>query len=397
MPSTFAWVDLTDKDRQKMMEIIRMGRERETRDELGIGTVRDSIANIFFPGTSTIQTRIKYMLLVPWIYLLHEKKRTPFPEIKAKERKSETDLIKVFLNSDDQNGVIGKEAGASLQRLPSSIYWAGLSRWGIRLFPGSQEQYHKYLNSYYSALRKQRVSDDEEPVSLVEPNWHPAIPEPPSNFPKEATLKLTEAEAEYLLDRISITCKDSLLAHLVTQANEEVECAFVWEHPQLADFPAHFRDQIKHAENFSQIMHGAFLMYNLLLAKGSNLELKYAEWIEEWLQGFRKRLRDFEAWDLNKFWAFVNTEDADIPGKTISFVEYWIALMLAKVDSNICEDETCKTLIINREKEVKRNRARLINSSAQDNWSGASGTGRLGFRWHIAKGMINDIHKSLAQ
>jgi len=43
-------------------------KERGTRDELGLGAVRDNLAEALFPGTSTIQTRLRYMLIVPRIY-----------------------------------------------------------------------------------------------------------------------------------------------------------------------------------------------------------------------------------------------------------------------------------------------------------------------------------------
>ena len=33
-------------------------------DEIGIGLIRDAFANYFFPGTSTVQTRAKYFLIV---------------------------------------------------------------------------------------------------------------------------------------------------------------------------------------------------------------------------------------------------------------------------------------------------------------------------------------------
>ena len=43
-------------------------QERESRDELGLGAIRDSIADHLFPGTSTIQTRLRYMLFIPWLF-----------------------------------------------------------------------------------------------------------------------------------------------------------------------------------------------------------------------------------------------------------------------------------------------------------------------------------------
>jgi hypothetical protein len=51
-----------------MNRILALFRERDTRDELGVGVIRDLLADEFFPGTSTIQTRLRYMFFVPWIY-----------------------------------------------------------------------------------------------------------------------------------------------------------------------------------------------------------------------------------------------------------------------------------------------------------------------------------------
>lgn len=59
-------------------------------------------------------------------------------------------LIDVLAASDDTRGVIGIEARASLKRLPSNIYWHGLRVLGIRLFPGSPDQYHRSVASPYA-------------------------------------------------------------------------------------------------------------------------------------------------------------------------------------------------------------------------------------------------------
>lgn len=44
-----------------------MQNEPGTLDELGIGSIRDTFSDELFPGTSTIQTRARYFLFVPWI------------------------------------------------------------------------------------------------------------------------------------------------------------------------------------------------------------------------------------------------------------------------------------------------------------------------------------------
>lgn len=59
------WIDFSKEDRQKAFDVINLLSEQGAVDELGIGVIRDAFANYFFPGTSTIQTRAKYFLIVP--------------------------------------------------------------------------------------------------------------------------------------------------------------------------------------------------------------------------------------------------------------------------------------------------------------------------------------------
>ena len=52
MPSTFAWLDQSEEQRRKILDIVDLFRENGTVDELGLGTIRDALADILFPGTS---------------------------------------------------------------------------------------------------------------------------------------------------------------------------------------------------------------------------------------------------------------------------------------------------------------------------------------------------------
>ena len=61
------WVDFSDNDRKKVLEVIHLLSEKGAVDELGFGIIRDGFADYFFPGTSTVQTRAKYYFLVPYI------------------------------------------------------------------------------------------------------------------------------------------------------------------------------------------------------------------------------------------------------------------------------------------------------------------------------------------
>ena len=57
MPSMIAWLDASREDQRRMREIVNLFTQSESRDELGIGQVRDVFSDSLFPGTSTLRTR----------------------------------------------------------------------------------------------------------------------------------------------------------------------------------------------------------------------------------------------------------------------------------------------------------------------------------------------------
>jgi hypothetical protein len=59
--------------------------------------VRDALANILFPGTSTIQTRARYFLLVPWIYRELEGREATGADIARLARRNEIRLIQALV------------------------------------------------------------------------------------------------------------------------------------------------------------------------------------------------------------------------------------------------------------------------------------------------------------
>lgn len=77
MVSALGWLDHDSDARTKTLNILALFQQKESRDELGIGSIRDSFAEQLFPGTSTIQTRLRYMLFIPWIYQYLENQRIP--------------------------------------------------------------------------------------------------------------------------------------------------------------------------------------------------------------------------------------------------------------------------------------------------------------------------------
>lgn len=91
--STFGWLDHDEGERRRMLEVVNLFREKGTLDELGIGTIRDTLADHFFPGTSTIQSRARYFLFIPWLYGLLERDRAPSNRADGHVRKRQWRLV----------------------------------------------------------------------------------------------------------------------------------------------------------------------------------------------------------------------------------------------------------------------------------------------------------------
>jgi hypothetical protein len=330
--SSFSWLDYSEEQRKQILDVIAQFREQNTRDELGLGTVRDVFADMLFPGTSTIQTRARYFLIVPWIYRSLEAKRTPSGTIGAKARKAELALIEKIQQSEDSDGNIGRVAKLGLKRIPSSVYWQGLGTLGIRIYRGSQAQYHRALDRFYALANAYwNKSGEDEHDESPPANWHTGLVEPPGDFPDRCSLRLKSEEARYLTDQIRVHCSGSLLAFLVSSAWRVRNTPFVWNHPNIAEFPEIIREQLFHARNFSEAMHGPVLLYNLMLAeqeKMTGLAKRYRKDLGKWSALIEARRRNFHEWDRDRFWQIVSKRNPRIGIQTRTFINTLLRVQL---------------------------------------------------------------------
>jgi Family of unknown function (DUF6361) len=397
--SYFSWLDYSEHERRKTLDVINLFREQDTRDELGLGAVRDGMADLLFPGTSTVQTRAKYFLLVPWIYLRLEHRRVSPAQVASSARAAEVQLISVLVGSNDNDGVIGIQAGKNLQRLPGNVYWQGLGQWGIRIFPGSQDQYHRSLASFYARAANTQRDDDGEPVEgQVSRNWHAGLPAPPREFSNGLSLSLSGEEAEYLRERILTRAPGTLLSFLVDRGAKAERTAFPWHHPQLAELPARIREQVEHARNFSELMWGAALLYNLMLARlseRSELIQRYEQRLADWSSMIEARHDTLRAWDHRRFWDVLLSAGGQPTPLTRAFVDAWIARALVN-PHEMAANVSVQRLIHDRERALKGGQARLDNRRSLENWGGAAGSAQLSFRWPVAQRMVDDILSGLA-
>jgi len=385
-----------------MLDVIHSFDEKGTRDELGISTIRDGLADLLFPGTGTVQTRARYFLFIPWIYKDLEQRNTPAHEIDEKARAREIELIDALEKGGEKSaGIIGVEAREKLQRLPSNIYWNGLGIWGVRLFQGSQDQYHRSLDSWYrKKLDRPKVDSGESNEGTgLEVNWHPGIPVPQNGWRWKLDFQLTRAEAKFLRDGILNRSAGSLLAHLVTRETLLSEADFCWFSEAYGDFPLANRVQVDHARTFSEIIHGAALIYNLLLAqKASKKSLveSFRERLRDWSKMLEDRAAYISQWDATAFWKMLRDHDVRVTRRTADFVSEWIRQVKNTAQPwKLADDKEVRLLIQERERTLKKGLARLENPRALELWNEEAGTGRLDFRWRVSRQMINDILEGL--
>ena len=397
MPSYLAWLDHDPAERDRMNRILAQFKEHDTRDELGLGALRDALADLMFPGTSTIQTRLRYMLFVAWMYRDFEARNLQSRSVAGEGRSFETSLTNHLLAQDPEAaGVFGKRARGALSRLPSSVYWAGLGSWGIRRTPLYQDQYHRSLDTIYGRRRALRKLDDGE--ALADPQtvtWHPKLPSTPSGFPGKADFQLTRDEAVFVRDCIVTHAqhKDSLLAWL-TLHGKAADVWQIWHHPQQAEFEAEHRVVVEHARRLSQLMNGAAILYNVMLAEAVPNADRESQHRARWQTWLDTDIADLASWDLGDLWRrALGAGHAPTPA-TLRFVETWLSLRRLGLDSESVEKQA-RQLVDDRERRLKGPRSRLHNRQMLLAWGGESGLGALSFRWPTAKTFLGDLHAGL--
>ncbi len=395
-PLQIGWIDFSSRDRNKILSVLSLLSVPAAIDELGIGVVRDGFANLLFPGTSTIQTRAKYFLLVPYILVELEREKNLTPEVLLDGlAKEELALIPV-LSKNNAEGVIGARAGEKLQRKPSSIYWSGLYTYGIFHHP-SRISLNDYARAVCAVKREkslldsaghiEQADDKSNLFSGISSFWH--VPPPPRNWRETVTIELTGEEARFLRERImkSEHSKDSLLAFILRNNLSEVitydDISIIGTKIEL---PQDIRRDYEMALRFARFIYGANIRYNVILSNGQNENAneEWDRWYEATVPGF---IRNYDVYEsFNRLLISRHNRARLLP-----FMRKWKHAVLSG-DITVMDK-----LIITREIELKgKERAKLQNSKVF-NWQEGIwlGGGRLQYRFSNIRTLLEDIFKGL--
>ncbi|WKU04464.1 DUF6361 family protein [Micromonospora sp. HUAS LYJ1] len=396
MTSRLSWLDTSREDQQRMRELLKLFSDTESRDELGIGQVRDAFSDLLFPGTSVLQNRARYLLIVPWCYQEAQKRGLRGDRLAARVDRNERKVIAALLRGEDTEGMIGRRAGVGVRTLPSNIYAVALQEYGIR--SGADD-----------TAPDRRLAEADELTDRSRGSWHPTLPGAPANFPQEVEggLRLHPDEARWLRERIIDAVPGTLLAYLLDPAHRPgSEGDAPWDEPVALAAPEPIGSLVRDAQRFSLAMHGAALLYNLLVAE--RYERAGLSEHEEPAARYRHRLSEWsgrvpaepglKGWDRSGMWTRLIERNPRISTnvKARQFIERWLDSVTSGAAGDAAGDSTLRGLVSERERSVKKGQSRLVNDKLLRTWSGASGSRRLVFRWPQVRRILADIHDGCA-
>ena len=131
MVSQLAWLDHDDAQMRSALTAIELFKEESTVHEIGIGSIRDTIADVLFPGTSVLHTRARYLLFVPWLLDGTAELDLQPDRAVAELRWLEAQLIHSLLAGGETDGIVSSQARDRLRRMPSAACWAATLRYDI--------------------------------------------------------------------------------------------------------------------------------------------------------------------------------------------------------------------------------------------------------------------------
>ena len=400
--SSLGWLDHDAAASERIGTLLRSLDEPGTLDELGLGTVRDALSTMLSPGTSTIQTKLRYFIFLPWIFGRLEAQRVPPVEFSRRLREDEARLIDCLRHLGPGQGVIGYNVGRDLKRMPSEAYWGGLGSWGLRQLDLSIAEYGQRAAAI-GRLRPER-DDDNNATGRFVSMWA-ALPEPPDNFLRgDVTFDLRAEEAQLLVDHIRRHNPGTLLAVLCGMPAAAEAADYPWELP-TDGLPDDLVVLLRHARCFSELTLGPQLVYNVLLARMARqefswetheLEEQQLNQLENWAQLLVERHEELRPWveDLPDFWNVV--AGYGVSPQTRDFVTAVVRRAVAN-PFGFANDSVVHKHIRYRELQLKSKRARLAHRAALENWSQAAFGGQLNYRWPITKSYLADIAKALEE
>ncbi len=405
--ASLGWIFFSREHRNRIGSVLDLLKPEGMVDELGIGTIRNALADEMFPGISTIQTRARYFFIVPYILYEYQllkpaqrKNRTPLKYLETREYEIMWKLAEQY-NYEEGNGVIGitKRKPNKIARRPSTIYWNGIYTYkfietrGLSMDAFLKKNTSATIESLLSATQQ---GDDEstDDADAEYENRYGLKVRPKPGWAENPTLDLRKNEAEIFRDRIISVAKNKLIAELLI--NEQLWQQFMADkyfmdfarNTQAVQLPDDIKKMLILAHDFSELMLGAHIAYNCQLQhKVFAGDFFDKEW-DAWLEGIQTKMLDYKNFNPEVLFGFLKTTRE----KTKHFVREWWELTRGGFPDLKKRD----VIIQAQEERVKGNKARLRWNKTDDvkekTWIGLK---HLSYRYSNASTILKDIKTGL--
>jgi len=388
------WVDFSKEDREKVLDVMNLLQEPGAVDEIGIGLVRDAFANLFFPGTSTVQTGAKYFLIVP--YVLKEacsgKYGNNLPKVIQRIDDEEKACGVILLeHCPNEDGIIGKRVLPKkwVARKPSNIYWNGIRVYGIctqdisipELVKASLDLQAMKKNASLGNRNddaEENGRDDADAGNDFAMQFFSVPDDYYGDWRQNLTVRLTPTEAAFLRGKIEANTSGTLLCYLLKNnidVNKYDSFEAIYE--DIRDNIPEELARIMHmACEFNRLVYAARVRYNYILSDGQNEEAA-----EKWSEIVEKK-------------AFMMSVDIDAVLELLKINNYKLRRFLTSFKAAVLAEDfdAVDKVLIDREVEIKsKARAKLLKREnyAPDAWIGGE---YLDYRFFSARRILNDIY-----
>lgn len=405
--ASIGWIDFSPTHRNRIGSVLDLLRPEGMVDELGMGTMRDALANQLFPDISTIQTRAKYFFIIPYILYEYQtakpaqrRNKTPSKYLEDKEYEIMWQLAEKY-NYVEGNGVIGisKKKPYKIVRRPSAIYWNGLYTYHFIDTHGlAAESFLKQaLNpSMESLLSYVPLGDDSagDDGDAEFENFFRIKVSPKLNWNENLTVELHKDEAEFFHDRIISIAKKKLIAELLIDDklwNTFISTENFMQFAKVAvslSISNSLKVMLTLAHDFSELMYGAHLAYNCQLQhKVFDSDFHDSDW-DKWRRTVKGNMLDYENFNPDLLFGYAITTR----GTTTQFVkEWWEQTQLNFPDLNKRD-----SMVKQQEAIVKGSKARLrwdkTDDVKENKWLGLR---HFDYRYNQARNILNDIRTGL--
>lgn len=403
------WIDFSKEDKSNALNVINSLKDKGVLDELGFGIIRQAFANYLFPGTSTIQTRAKYFLIIPYelqdyIRIGHPPKSDAAGFVKRaqelidwNERCVGHNLIKHCSTDPQTSGIIGARsiAGKSwVERPPLSIYWNGLRTYHFFRNDNPNFTYNDFLTEIYNLERNKAAAqssanddnkddkNDSDAGNYSKKSPLIKIDTYKKGWDKEVDIELTQEESRFLRDRIINSVPDSMMALLLKEDIDLEKCLNSGYNNSFETFTKLIEEYVDDdtkkilelANRLNDFYYITMLRYSYQLCKG-----EVGDIVEKWNKAYPDVKRICNSFDIDDLF------------KTMNIKNPKLRVFLFKLKEAFLKDdiEQADFLIRKRELALKTNRAKLSKPDYKDLEAGTYS--KFDYRLSNAWTIIRDI------